>query len=162
MYVFYVVFGGPRLRKHVIYVVLWLGTSKNMGLAAFWCPKTQPNRGFGGSAASKPRILRGFGGSGTLVFEARETRNLVIYAVLEHFGLKNRSPEASGRLPEAPGSPRRPPGGSQEAPEAGNTVKHTYLHVFYEVSGRPRICKAGLREGNHGAFWPGGNLQEGG
>ena len=99
LYVIYVVFDGPRLRKHAIYVVLWLGTLKSIGLAAFWWQKTQPNRGFGGSAASKPRILQGFGGSGTMVFEARETRNHVIYVVLKQFWPKIRSPEAFGRLP---------------------------------------------------------------
>ena len=93
--------------------------------------KTQPNRGFGGLECSKPRILRGLRGSRTMNFEAPETRNHVFYVVLEHFGLKNRSPGASGRPPEAPRKPRRLPGGSQGAPEAENSVKIAYLHMFY-------------------------------
>ena len=97
-----------------------------------------------------------------MVFEARETRNLVIYVVLKQFGLKIRSPEASGRLPGAPGSPRRPPGGSQEAPEAGNTVKTTYFHVFYEVSGGSQISRIRLRDGKLDWFWAWGGIQEGG
>ena len=48
-----------------------------------------------------------------MVFEARETRNLVIYVVLEHFGLKKslpgglrEAPEAARRLPGGPGGPK--------------------------------------------------------
>ena len=88
------VFEAGDTRNHVIYVVLWLETLKNNGLAAFLALKMQPNRGFGGLECSKPRILRGFRGSQTMVFEAQETRNHVFYVVLEHFGLENRSPRA--------------------------------------------------------------------
>ena len=90
-----------------------------------------------------------------MVFEARETGNLVIYVVLKQFGLKIRSPEASGRLPGAPGSPRRPPGGSQEAPEAGN-------HVFYEGLGGPGIVASGSGTLIVTRFGPGGEATEGG
>ena len=56
-----------------------------------------------------------------------------------------------GGPPEAPRKPRRPPGGSQEAPEAENSAKTTYLHVFCVVSGEPRNPKARLLDGNrHG------------
>ena len=65
------VLGASRLRKHIIYVVLWLRASKNIGSVAFWGPKTQPNHGFGGSEASKSRNLQWFGGSGTKVLRLR-------------------------------------------------------------------------------------------
>ena len=64
-----------RMRNHVIYVLLLLGTSKNKGLATFLASKTQPNRGFGGPEGAKSRILRGLRGCRTMVSEAsrRET-----------------------------------------------------------------------------------------
>ena len=60
-----------------------------------------------------------------------------------------------------------PGGGSRGAPEAENTVKTTYFHVFCRVSGGPgdppRNRSIRLREGNRDAVWAwGGRLQRGG
>ena len=158
LYVFCVVLDASRLRKHVIYEALWHGISKNLGLAAFWGPKTQPNRGFGGSEASKSRNLRWFGGSGTMVLSLRRRETTYFTWFWSILGSKIDP----GGPPEAPRKPRRPPGGSQEAPEAENSAKTTYLHVFYEVSGRPRICRAGRFEGNRAGFWAWGESSGGG
>ena len=158
MYVFYVVLGASRLRKHVIYEVLWHGISKNIGLAAFWGPKTQPNRGFGGSEASKSRNLRWFGGSGTMVLSLRRRETTYFTWFWSILGSKIDP----GGPPEAPRKPRRPPGGSQEAPEAENSAKTTYLHVFCVVSGEPQNLSARLRGGNRGGFWAWGGGYRGG
>ena len=62
-----------------------------------------------------------------------------------------------------PGSLLSAWGGSQGGPEAENTVKLTYFHVFCRVSGGPRNRSPGLREGKFNWFWAwGGGLQEGG
>ena len=147
LYVFCVVLGASRLRKHVIYEVLWHGISKNLGLAAFWGPKTQPNRGFGGSEASTLRNLRWFGSSGTMVLRLRRRETTYFTWFWDIWGSKidPRGP------PEAPRKPRRPPGGSQEAPEAENSAKTAYLYVFYVVSGEPINRSPRLLDGNrHG------------
>ena len=69
----------------------------------------QPNRGFGGSEAPKPRILRWFGGSETVFFglEAVEPR------ILRRKSLPGGLREASGGALEAPEAARRLPIGAK-------------------------------------------------
>ena len=71
-----------------------------------------------------------------------------------------------GRVLGLPWGLRGAWGRLQGAPEAENTVKPTYFHVFCRVSGGPgdppRNRSIGLREGKFADFGRGGNLLGGG
>ena len=112
-----------RSRNHVIYEFLLLGTSKNIGLAAFLASKTQPNRGFGGMEGAKARILRGLRGCRTMVSEAcrREATYFTWFG-----GIFARE--------SLPGGLRKTSGGSPEAPEAATRAPRQPR----DVSGRQK------------------------
>ena len=97
-----------------------------------------------------------------MVFEALETRNHVFYMVLEHFGLGNHSPGASGRPPEGP----RGPGGRQEAPRRPRrphiAPKQRIYTYFTGFQGGPGFVRQASGVVNLTRFWPGGMIQEGG
>ena len=148
---FYVVFGAPELRNHVIYVLLWLEPSKNYGLAAFMRSKIQPIHGFGGSEAPKPRVLRGFGGSRTMIFRPGSRKISYFTWFWSILGSKIVPRGPPGGLPSGSGGPR----GRQEGPRRPlgpeTTLKPRILRGF----GGPRNRNAGLREGNRDGFWAG-------
>ena len=119
-----------RSRNHVIYEFLLLGTSKNIGLAAFLASKTQPNRGFGGPENAKARILRGFRGCRTMVSEAsrRETTYFTWFGdIFARESLPGGLRKTSGGSPEAPEAARRAP---RQPRDVSGRSKSTYFTWF--------------------------------
>ena len=113
----------------MIYELL-LGTSKNIGLAAFLASKTQPNHGFGGPEGAKARVLRGFRGCRTMVSEAskRETTYFTWFGgIFARESLPGGLRETSGGSPEAR-APREPRG----AAESGTTISRGF--AAFEVT----------------------------